>query len=67
MKRDDWLILISLVWFVGLCGAAAWVLTTRLKQPGKSERALLDGRCASAKSLQKISGVFSSAGACYRC
>jgi hypothetical protein len=27
MKRDDWLILISLVWFVGLCGAAAWVLT----------------------------------------
>jgi hypothetical protein len=27
MKRNDWLILISLVWFVGLCGAAAWVLT----------------------------------------
>jgi hypothetical protein len=27
MKRDDWLIWISLVWFVGLCGAAAWVLT----------------------------------------
>jgi hypothetical protein len=28
MKRDDWLFWISLVWFVSLCGAAAWALAS---------------------------------------
>ena len=26
MNRDDMLVWLSLVWFVGLCGAAIWVL-----------------------------------------
>jgi hypothetical protein len=26
MTRDDWLFWISIVWFIVLCGAAAWAL-----------------------------------------